>query len=84
MRDTETTETTVRMLAVGTRVQVRSRYLGEWCGGFVVAEVLGDGYRIRRTSDGHDFPDVFPLDDVRLERGWHPLRGIRKAQADRH
>jgi hypothetical protein len=46
--------------------------------------VLGDGYRIRRTSDGHDFPDVFLLDDVRLERGWHPLHGIRRAYLDRH
>ena len=60
---------------VGTRIYVRTRYLGEWSGGFVVAEVLDDGYRIRRTSDGHDFSDVFPFDDVRLERRQDPLRG---------
>ena len=60
---------------VGTRIYVRTRYLGEWSGGFEVAEVLDDGYRIRRTSDGYDFPDVFPFDDVRLERRRDPLRG---------
>ena len=83
MRDTpETTETTARTLDVGARVHVRSRYLGEWCGGFVVAEVLNHGCRLRRISDGHDFPDVFPFDDITVERRQHPLQGIRKAQAD--
>jgi len=78
MRDTpettETTETTAQTLAVGTRVHVRSRYLGEWSGGFVVAEMLDDGCRLRRISDSHDFPDVFSFDDITLERRQHPLR----------
>jgi hypothetical protein len=70
-------------LDVGTRIYVRDRYLGRWCGGFEVAEVLDDGYRIRRTSDGHDFPDVFPFDDVHVERRQDPLRGAEGSHPDR-
>jgi hypothetical protein len=67
----------------GVRVYVRDRYLGRWSGGFKVAEVLSDGYKIRRLSDGHAFPDVFPFDDVRLERRHEPLRGIAGSHLDR-
>jgi hypothetical protein len=59
-------------LDVGTKVYVRSRYLGQWCGGFEVAAVSGDGYRIRRISDGHAFPDVFSFEEVHLERRHQP------------
>jgi hypothetical protein len=81
MRDIPT-ETTAPTLAIGTRIHVRSRYLGEWCDGFVVAEILDNGCRIRRTSDGHDFPDVFPFDDVRLERRRDPLRRVSRTTTD--
>ena len=74
---------TIPPFDVGIKVYVRSRYLGQWCGGFEVTEVLPHGYRIRRTSDGHDFPDVFPFDDVRLERRQHPQRGIEESHLDR-
>ena len=63
-------------LEVGTKIYVRSQYLGQWSGGFEVAVVFDDGYRIRRLSDGHTFPDVFPFEDVRLERRHQPLRGV--------
>ncbi len=46
-------------LGVGTKICVRNRFLGDWTTGFKVAEVLGDGYRIRRLLDDHVFPDVF-------------------------
>jgi len=36
--------------------------------GFEVIEVLREGYRIRRVADGMTFADVFPTDDVHLER----------------
>jgi len=49
---------------VGTRVSVRDRFLGQWCRGFEVAEVVRDGYRVRRLSDGYVFPDVFAFEDV--------------------
>jgi len=68
---------------VGVAVYVRDRYLGQWCGGFQVAEVLPDGYRIRRLSDGYAFPDVFPFEDVGMERRREPLRGIAGSYLDR-
>lgn len=52
----------------GTRVDVRSRYLGSWARGFEVVERLPDGFMIRRLSDGSVLPDVFEPDDVRPER----------------
>ena len=67
----------------GYKVCVRNRFLGEWTTGFKVAEVLGDGYRIRRLSDDHVFPDVFAFEDVRLERRKQPLRGITGSYLDR-
>ena len=86
-RDVHTTsaaiDTPVSTLEVGTAVYVRDRYLGKWSGGFKVAEVLPDGCRICRVSDGHAFPDVFPCDDVRLERRKEPLRGIAGSHLDR-
>jgi len=73
----------VATLDVGTRVCVRNRFLGDWTSGFKVAEVLRDGYRIRRISDGQAFPDVFPFEEVRLERRKQPLRGIVGSFLDR-
>ena len=70
-------------LEVGTKVYVRNRFLGDWTTGFEVAEVLRDGYRIRRLSDGQGFPDVFTFDDVRLERRQYPMREISRSHLDR-
>jgi hypothetical protein len=56
------------MLAPGTTVDVRNRYVGAWSSGFEVAEPLQDGYRVRRLSDGSVLPDVFTNDDVRAQR----------------
>ncbi|MHB1503996.1 MAG: hypothetical protein ACYCTL_07595 [Acidimicrobiales bacterium] len=58
----------VATIPVGTRVDVRSRYVGAWSRGFEVAEHADGGYRIRRMSDGSILPDVFSPDDVRVER----------------
>jgi len=68
---------------VGTRVIVRSRYLGTWGGGFMVAGVDGTGYRLGRLSDRTILPDVFPHDDVRLDRRRHPFRGTKGSYLDR-
>ena len=73
----------VLTLEAGTPICVRNRFLGDWTSGFKVAEVLGDGYLIRRLSDGHVFPDVFAFDDVRLERRQHPLREVSGSCRDR-
>ncbi len=56
------------LLAAGTAVDVRSRYLGTWSRGFEVAEIVGDTYRVRRLSDGAVLPSDFASDDVRLQR----------------
>jgi len=70
-------------LAVGAIICVRNRFIGNWSSGFQVAEVLDDGYRIRRLSDGLAFPDVFAFEDVRIERRHHPERGISGSFLDR-
>lgn len=70
-------------LDVGTPVYVRNRFLGDWSSGFKVAEVLDDGYRLRRLSDGQVFTDVFPFHDVHRERRQHPLRGVDESWLDR-
>jgi hypothetical protein len=58
-------------LAVGTPVDVRSRYVGAWSRGFEVAESVKQGYRVRRLSDGSILPDVFASEDVRAQRHKH-------------
>jgi len=56
-------------LAPGTRVDVRSRYVGTWSRGFEVAEqIRDDGYRVRRMSDGSILPEPLSSDEVRPER----------------
>jgi len=75
--------TSAHPLETGTQVCVRNRFLGDWNTGFAVAEVLGNGYRIRRLSDGHDFPDVFSFEDVRLEQRQQPLRRLGGSYLDR-
>ena len=63
-------------LGVGTPVDVRNRYQGTWVRGCEVAEFTGEGYRIRRLSDGSILGELFSRDDVRRERKrqgfwWH-------------
>lgn len=54
-------------LVHGTRVDVRSRFVGTWTRGFVVEEAVAGGYRIRRVSDDSVLPDVFSAEEVRPE-----------------
>ena len=56
-------------LEPGTKVEVRRRFDERWARGFEVAEAVnGDGYRLRRLSDGSIIPVPFPEDEVRVER----------------
>ena len=61
-------------LAPGTRVEVRSKLEARrWSRGFEVIAADGDGYRLRRLSDGEAMPVALPAEDVRKERkrgGW--------------
>lgn len=60
----------VRLLPVGTRVEVRNRFTGSWSRGFKVYSVDPDNatYELVRTSDNVLLPNKFPAEDVRRER----------------
>lgn len=65
----EMEDTSSEALAPGTRVDVKTRYIGSWTRGFEVAEHLsGDGYRVRRVSDGSILPEPLSIDEVRPEK----------------
>ncbi len=51
--------------AVGTSIEVRGRFRGEWSRGFEVAEATHDGYWVRRLSDRYVLPVEFSHRDVR-------------------
>ena len=55
-------------IAIGTRVDVRSRFVGAWARGFEIAEQVGSQYIIKRLSDSSVLPDLFDAEDVRVER----------------
>jgi hypothetical protein len=55
-------------IPVGTRVEVRSLFIGTWSRGFEIADHRGGKYRIKRLSDGSVLPDDFDPVDVRPER----------------
>jgi hypothetical protein len=59
------------LIAVGTRVEVRSRFIGSWSRGFEVAEHRGTRYGIKRLSDQSILPDDFEPSEVRAERRKH-------------
>jgi hypothetical protein len=50
---------------VGERVEVHTRLSDSWAVGFEIASIEGDGYRLRRTSDGMLLPDPTSEADVR-------------------
>jgi hypothetical protein len=58
-------------IPVGTVIEVRTRFDGNWARGFEVATAGRSGYRVRRRSDGRELPARFPDQDVRLPRE-HP------------
>lgn len=60
----DSAEMTRTGVAVGSSVAVRTRYLGSWTTGFEIAELLDDGYRVRRVSDGTVLPEVFAFHDI--------------------
>ncbi len=48
---------------------MRRRFDQRWARGFEIAEAIeGDGYRVRRLSDGSVLPTDIPADDVRAEK----------------
>lgn len=59
---------TAELLAVGTLVEVRSRFDQHWARGFEVASHRGAEYELRRLSDGELLPVDFCSEAVRKER----------------
>ena len=64
----ETSGPALRPLAPGTKVEVRRRFDQRWARGFEVAAADGEGYLVRRVSDGTVLPTTFPRDELRRER----------------
>jgi hypothetical protein len=62
------THTSKGTISPGTKVEVRTVFDRSWTKGFTVEERTSTGYRLRRRSDGHVLPRVFPFDEVRHER----------------
>ncbi|HEX7165826.1 MAG TPA: hypothetical protein VF230_02485 [Acidimicrobiales bacterium] len=54
-----------RHMPDGAPVEVRTKFEGGWARGFVVDGQAGDGYVVRRMSDGRVLPAAFATDDVR-------------------
>jgi hypothetical protein len=50
---------------IGAEVEVRNRFEGGWSRGFVVVEIVADGYVLRRQSDGAVLGCVFGSSTVR-------------------
>lgn len=61
-------ELTDRVVATGTRVQVRNRFDGAWARGFEIAEAIDDEaaarYRLRRVSDACVLPTLFSSPEI--------------------
>jgi len=58
-------QTSERAFRVGTPVEVRGHFRGEWSRGFEVAGATQDGYWVRRLSDRYLLPVEFMGYDVR-------------------
>lgn len=52
-------------MQVGDRVEVHNRFTDTWSEGFVIDELAGAGYRLRRLSDGSMLPGITGCDDLR-------------------
>ncbi len=50
---------------VGTEVEVRGHFRGDWSRGFEVAAATHDGYWVRRLSDRYVLPSEFMGRDIR-------------------
>jgi hypothetical protein len=55
----------LQQLTPGTRVEVRTRFVGSWSGAFEIAGVRDGEYRVRRLSDGAELPSPFQPEDIR-------------------
>lgn len=52
-------------MEIGQQVEVHTHYTGTWATGFEVADVVAEGYLVRRRSDGSLLPVVISEVDLR-------------------
>ena len=52
-------------MQIGDRVEVHTRYNDSWTAGFEIAEIIPEGYRVRRVSDGTLLPGTTSAADLR-------------------
>jgi cold shock CspA family protein len=50
---------------VASKVEVRTRYQGQWASGYEIAQVVESGYKLRRPGALDTLPDIFVPADVR-------------------
>ena len=55
---------------VGDQVDVHTRFSDSWVGGFEIAEIIPEGYRVRRTSDRSLLPGYTSAADLRPRPRW--------------
>jgi hypothetical protein len=65
MREMEGVDDALIAFASGMRVDILNPFVPSWSPGFVIDEVVADGYRVRRELDDHVLPRVFAPDEIR-------------------
>jgi hypothetical protein len=50
---------------IGDEVEVHTTFSDSWVGGFEIGEIVPEGYRVRRKSDGSLLPGYTSESDVR-------------------
>jgi hypothetical protein len=62
-------DNTSQNFTIGTAIEVRGHFRGEWSRGFEIADETRDGYWVRRMSDRYVLPIEFSGRDVRRDLG---------------
>ena len=52
-------------MEIGDQVEVHTKFSDSWVSGFEIAEIVPEGFRLRRTSDGSLLPGYTSEADVR-------------------
>jgi hypothetical protein len=65
MREMERIDDGLVDLARGTTVDILNPFVPSWSSGFVIDEVVPQGFLVRRAVDGHVLPRIFAADEVR-------------------
>ena len=62
------------LLQIGDQVDVHTKFVDSWVAGFEIAELIAEGYRVRRESDGSLLPGYTSELDVRPKTGFEGRR----------